>query len=505
MPRPLTSSGRVLAAFSFAMLCSLRQVTMWTDPLNRFLFHWQLTDGVALACSILLLSLLVLATERWTRPRRFRFLRRVVTWAFVLSLDQVALSNAVRMSPDSAGVPAAVAAIALVGLTLVLLQRSERRLISLHTQLCLVLSPLPLVLLLQVFSWKPWQSCEYRSYTRPAAKAGRPPVFVFIFDDWSPSRSLMGGEFEPWLPRLNRLAATSSVFLDARSPGTQTLEALPEILFQQPGLMRVGNGELRWVTSSADVSTSRGLLDTSHRFGYSNELLGFYLPYAALLGNRVDYCLTFTHVPKSVGLARGIVAALLSNLQYLPDPFSQELWAWLYARTYSYNWFDLNRRLRQETLQAIGSSTSGSMTFVHFPLPHAPFIFEADGRFAGPFTAGRMDGTSSDYERQLRFLDLVVGEFQDAMIREKLFNTALVIVTSDHSWRADPDGARRNSDLVHKVPLIIKWPGQTTSRVVSAPVCLTSLHLYLEAAIVGRPEAEADVAAVAPRAREDCR
>jgi hypothetical protein len=392
------------------------------------------------------------------------------------------------MTAESPRGPAAVAALALAALTILGLRRREQRLVGFHVQACLVLSPLPFVLFWQVFLWKPWPDCDPQELHPMASKGGPPPVLIFIFDDWSPSRSLSDSHFHPWLPRLNQLAERSFVFLNARSPGTQTLEALPEILFQEPGIMRVGNGEVGWEGVGAEARAHDGLFDVGRRFGYSTGLLGFYLPYAALLDGQLDFCRTFPHVPKPVGLVRGLGAALQSNLQFLPDPLSQAVWLRIYAEAYSRNWFELNQRLRRDVLQTLASAGPGSMTLVHFPLPHAPFVFEEDGRFRGAFEGGRMDGTEADYARQLKFLDLVLGEFQDRLVAAGVFDESLLVVTSDHSWRADPDPARHTPRAVHQVPLLIKWPGQKMGRTVVEPVCLTSLSSYLRAAIEGSGE-----------------
>jgi hypothetical protein len=121
---------------------------------------------------------------------------------------------------------------------------------------------------------------------------------------------------------------------------------------------------------------------------------------------------------------------LWANLRHLPDPLSRAVWRELYSRAFSANWYALEGQVEAEALRLAREGPDNTLAFLHFPLPHAPFVFEADGRYAGPFEGGRMFGTREEYAQQIRYVDMVVGRFLDTLAAAGRLDSALVIVTS---------------------------------------------------------------------------
>ena len=69
----------------------------------------------------------------------------------------------------------------------------------------------------------------------------------------------------------------------------------------------------------------------------------------------------------------------------------------------------------------------------------------------------------------------------------RLLDPALVIVTSDHSWKAEPDRARRAVPESRTwVPLLVKLPHQTTGYRIPQRFCMGQLGALLERAMDGR-------------------
>ncbi|HRX06630.1 MAG TPA: hypothetical protein P5306_06000, partial [Kiritimatiellia bacterium] len=73
---------------------------------------------------------------------------------------------------------------------------------------------------------------------------------------------------------------------------------------------------------------------------------------------------------------------------------------------------------------------------------------------------------------------------------------SVIVFTSDHNWRFDPDQPESRADLEDPdptsewkhVPLIIKYPGQTVGRIESdRPVTHGGLHRLLKAYAGGQP------------------
>src|SRR5690606_6988824 len=136
---------------------------------------------------------------------------------------------------------------------------------------------------------------------------------------------------------------------------------------------------------------------------------------------------------------------------------------------YSRHWHRINRDLQKETLYLIRSSPASTFSLIHYPLPHGPWIFGPDGTYRGPYKGARMSHNAEGYRNHLAYLDLVIGQFLDAMREDGMFDQATIVITSDHSWRLDAtsEGKLHDGEEVRHVPLFIKLPGQTTAGRVS--------------------------------------
>jgi predicted AlkP superfamily pyrophosphatase or phosphodiesterase len=108
-----------------------------------------------------------------------------------------------------------------------------------------------------------------------------------------------------------------------------------------------------------------------------------------------------------------------------------------------------------------------------------------------------MAGSPDDYHLNLRHLDQVMGHIIDTLRAAGRFDEALVIVTSDHSWRYDPSQPNpAPAELVRHVPLLIKAPGQGDARTIDAPFDGRSLGPIIERAMNGQLDAAATAALI---------
>jgi len=163
---------------------------------------------------------------------------------------------------------------------------------------------------------------------------------------------------------------------------------------------------------------------------------------------------------------------------------------------FSRHWWDLTERMWEDLNAAIAAPPQRKFVFAHLPVPHAPFIFRPDGSYRGPFPirsgagedidADIMGGTPAEYHDSLQHLDTLVGEIMDAMERAGTLDGALLIVTSDHSWRIDPEhAATANTYALRHVPLLIKAPGQHRPGTIDAPMEAFNLKPLIEAGLRG--------------------
>ncbi|MDQ4082351.1 MAG: sulfatase-like hydrolase/transferase, partial [Actinomycetota bacterium] len=139
------------------------------------------------------------------------------------------------------------------------------------------------------------------------------------------------------------------------------------------------------------------------------------------------------------------------------------------------------------------SATRPSLNFLHTLLPHGPWVYFPSGRVsAGSQTrapARRGELWLDDwlalqaYQRhllQLGFTDRLLGQLLRRLERVRLFDRALVVVTSDHgvSFRGGDKRRAPTRTNVHDlafVPLFVKLPNQRKGRVVERHVRIVDI------------------------------
>jgi hypothetical protein len=388
------------------------------------------------------------------------------------------------------------------------LGRPQSRVVRLAYRGAIVFSPLIPIVLVQMFMWSTW-GAPHRPLRISFPKGQAKPVFVFVFDEWSFVRSAPGGEFRANLPHLRELADHSLFFRSARSPGDDTYRSLPLLIYGDHPLEnlprvfnKVGKHGREYVTSSQTPEPVESIFQVARGAGYNTALIGFYLPYESMFRDSVDFGRGYSFYPVTSSLWRRMLLDALEAMRYETDPISRHLFRVLYAQAFTQSWLRLHERMGSGIEEAVAKMPMNTLTFVHYPLPHAPFIWNEDGSFRGVYaidwhrpnaeTDGAW-GTEEEYLRQLVYFDRVVGDLMDRLKREGKYDDALVILTSDHSWRFDPD-TKLATQARRWVPLIVKLPGQTRGCVVDTPFANVRYQSFVRHVVrgdSGDPEVEA--------------
>ncbi len=107
------------------------------------------------------------------------------------------------------------------------------------------------------------------------------------------------------------------------------------------------------------------------------------------------------------------------------------------------------------------SEIEGGVYYVHSPLPHPPYVYDASGRLVNHANIEWQEGggfaaTYENYRAQSAFVDKRIGELIATLKDRGVYDDAVIVLTSDHGVRPWLD---RMTDLQAKVPLIIKVPG----------------------------------------------
>lgn len=330
----------------------------------------------------------------------------------------------------------------------------------------------------------------------PRAEGSGPPVAVVVLDMIGYEDAFTSaGQVREELPHLAAFAETASVFRRARSPGDETGRSLPGLLLQEEvDVVQLRRHEARWRPLGAPEAPARSAKEFERalpyafaRAGYRRVLIGYYLPYTAIMPGAFDAVFTGSYYGAALGAGSGSGLANAWLHQWVrfaaesKDPLSaavKQLGALdaLYGRYYR----NLNEAVHAEGLRYLRECLSpGDFALLHLPAPHQPYVFAADG---APSGFASLD--PAGYPGQLAYADRLFGEWMQALRDAGRWDESWVIVLSDHGphfrdYAAIPDGKRH-------VPLLVKAPGQTERRDVLEPIRLADFE-----AIPGFPWPEA--------------
>lgn len=311
------------------------------------------------------------------------------------------------------------------------------------------------------------------THASPAIAVGRvsaatpavacPSIVALLFDELSFSYLYDGAEVRADFPALRALSSAATNYLDVRAPANETLVSLPGFLAgRHVESVRVDDMELREVGEDGepfryDASAPAALFPTARARGYRTEMAGYYLPYCHLLGDLVDSCrsLSFYNV-STAGGAFSPLNPLMTTLIMWPRQFP-------FGLVKNVPFARLQRQLVGELSEFAVQPLPADrpvFRFVHFSIPHLPFVFDRNG-YNPPFNPLR---TSPDtaYVRQIGYVDRLVGEIVGEMQRTRTFDRTTIIILADHGFRF---GGRERDEL--HIPFIVKRAGQSDRRDVN--------------------------------------
>jgi hypothetical protein len=524
------AAEHVLPAFVIAFLFFVPQLSALAVERNRYFLFWSGRDTLAACAAIGAFGLAGLLIGRLADRSGSAFLRGARDQGMAILfglgigvnllpllhvpwfLSEVKQHRAAAVALSKAGLFALIAGwFGLVVFRRDLMPRLVRG-------SCLVLSPLVPILLVPAFFWTSFEVAPDPIPNRPAPARAGTPVYLFVFDEWSYERCTEGDDFDTDLESLRRLRGQSYFFTQARSPSRTTYLSMPELLFQSddyPALPRVlldrtdfpdkvphDAPAYRITPAAAPDRMPASLFRLARSRGYDTAMLGYYLPYRLILGSEVDWVRTYSDYPSGGSFGQRMLNAVVENPHYWRVPLLSRLWKEAYAPLFSRRWVALNENLWRDFDAVVAATPDRSLVVVHLPSPHAPFVFGPDGRYLGPFPVhSRLDedidvdimgGTRADYHHNVLHLDSIVGRIVDRLSRAGRFDKALVIMTSDHSWRTDPDVPHTaEPERVRHVPLLMKVPGQTERRTENVLFDGRDLGAIVEAALDGRLDTQA--------------
>lgn len=162
----------------------------------------------------------------------------------------------------------------------------------------------------------------------------------------------------------------------------------------------------------------------------------------------------------------------------LPVPTGAEREDWI-------NWV-------QRLVNGIDGDTPPTLSYGHLRTPHVPWVINPSGtHYERPEEYTEVEGVEGDgrwgadpapallglqrHLYQVGFLDAMLGRSLDHLEESGTWDDTMVIVVADHGASFVPGEHRRwpyenNRDDLYRVPLFIKYPGQSVGETVDLPV-----------------------------------
>ena len=467
---------------ALALLLHLRQVSFLAEPHNRYMLHWRQIDAFALLSTLVITAVVICLIHALLGGVAGGRLARLRSPFLMLIGVSAAVSFASRfdfLTHTGLSIAWWFGLVLVVVPSAVFAERMHPILLRVGAAFSLV----AFATFVQILVWRPWSGPRDSLSVSSLVESPGTPVYLFLFDEWSFERSFHGVRFREELPNLRGLQAESLTFLQAFAPAPDTEVSLPRLLFSRDEnwTLEKERGVAYWVQGDDRVPTagSRQLFGPFERAGYRTAMVGYYLPYRRLLGDGVDVARSVPHVPWGEDFWESLWLRSLESFRHLVGPEGIPDFISSKKVAYSEHWRDINREIYGDVMQILNEWPENTFLFSHWPVPHAPFVFEADGSYRGAFQADRVFGTEADYLRSLRNLDRIVGDLLGNLEASGRLERSLLILTSDHGWK-------KRDEVPIRVPLVIKWPHQREGVLVEGAFPTLALPGLLESFAAGR-------------------
>jgi hypothetical protein len=197
-------------------------------------------------------------------------------------------------------------------------------------------------------------------------------------------------------------------------------------------------------STPANIDTLPTIFSRVARLGGSSGIVGNYLPYCRLrFAEQVQRC---TSIAPSEGGIPGagranLLGKIVRDIESLAPWWSRHSHIERYAATV-------------DSARSMASDTTLNVVFVHFAMPHEPWIFD---RQSNDFTLFRL--SPRGYFDNLVLSDHALRAVREAMERANVWDRTTVIVLSDHQWRT---ATRVMGAGGTTIPFIVKLGGGTT-------------------------------------------
>jgi len=438
----------------------------------RTIYLWEVVTAIMLLGTLYYLSYFSLTFL----CRRYRAVQRLLNVAALVAMWFVFSRCLISMAVVSSGVPAVILSVVtflpakflIYGASIPMAFAFTKFLKRTMCALYLILSPALLVLMICGLSYWQWEDADWQKYysliSETESKVRDNDTYILVFDEWSYARTFTPeGSPKLALPNIEKLIAHSTFYPKAYSGGDDTISAIPRFIFQQNGeLLKLTELQLSELLFAGKCIPGNSIFLSAPKDSL-RIACGIYHNYSGLLSSETDYAARIDdpHVP----FWHSVLGMLSTQLS----------WARIFGIRVKNNtredllqksWASRVQKLHDLLLYGIEHSQVPLFMLFHYAVPHQPFVWSARGRIENPEWDPR-EHTIKGYLSNIQGVDHFLGEIISALEVAGRYDGATIIVTSDHSWRFDPDIMHTElsddpfaaTERRH-VPLIVKNPGQ---------------------------------------------
>ena len=485
---------RLAIAFSVANLCFFKAWREILSPqtLSR-LYFWKQYPTYAAVLALLINVLLFTALFYWgfkiLSARGGSFYRNLARLAFLVIFLRA--GNGVRVQFESLTTGhlrslVGRAGFFVIGMSLLalLIYAALRyglvRVARSAAIIALIVLPFGLIGLVQAG----WWTIKYRHFWHdqppgPILKTeltNQARVVWVIFDEMSQNLPFENRPANLSLPNFDRFRAEALSATNAFPPAGHTVQSMPALLTGkliasvQP--ITPNELELRFPTQAASAwSKEPDIFSQTRAFGFNSALVGWFHPYCRIEGSRMTSCYWqpsgLFGDPDRFSLSKNLQRQQADALALVP--LTRRLRTWISPAApddYRAPHLAVYEMLHKAAISAVAQPNM-SLTLIHLPVPHPPYIYDR--------TKSVWDiKTEREYLDNLALADRALGELRAAMEQAGLWERTAVIISSDHWWRTDlwkpvknfwsaGDSANQGDHVDHRVPFMVRLPGQRTA------------------------------------------
>jgi hypothetical protein len=276
-------------------------------------------------------------------------------------------------------------------------------------------------------------------------------VVWIIFDEMDQRLAFDERPLDVNLPEFDRLRAEGLYATNARSAGSHTKVSMPALICGKSvaEATLAGPSELTLKLTedgtTVDWRSLPSLFSEARKMSLNTALVGWYHPYARVLGKDLNYCEWYPFFGFEPTRASTFTRSLERQISSLAYFFHGR-------RDYA----TLCRESLANSLEVV-TNAQYSVILLHLPPPHKPGVYLPH---EDRFTCLGMPKTKG-YFNNLELADRELGRIRSAMEHAGVADRTWILVSADHWWRESKVYDDRED---HRVPFLLKPPDAEGAR-----------------------------------------